>query len=209
MPKIFNYKAYIGKKYNSFVVLKDLGFAQFKSQLQRVFLVRCDCGVTKQMALYEISSGRIKTCGLCKPRGYKHGMAYHPLNRVYSGIKTRCYDKYSVPFKNYGGRGIKMCDEWLNDKTTFFEWAIKSGYGKGLEIDRINNDGNYEPSNCRWVTRKLQASNRRSNKHITYNGITMTLSQWDGHLGFRSGTMKARITTKGWTPHKAITTPIR
>lgn len=98
-------------------------------------------------------------------------------------MKTRCYNEKCKSFKDYGLRGIIVCDEWLNDTLAFYNWAINNGYKKGLQIDRIDNDGNYEPTNCRWVTKKEQARNRRTNRWLEYNGERMLISDWAIKLG--------------------------
>lgn len=83
------------------------------------------------------------------------------LHRIWQDMKTRCYNPKHESYKNYGGRGITVCEEWRKDFTAFYLWAIEHGYDKSLSIDRINNDGNYEPNNCRWATTKEQAKNKR------------------------------------------------
>ena len=93
---------------------------------------------------------------------YKHGYYKHPLYaNVYFNMKRRCYDSKTWNYKNYGGRGIRVCNKWNNDVVKFIEWALINGYGKGLQIDRINNDGDYSPDNCRFVTPKENSNNRR------------------------------------------------
>lgn len=95
---------------------------------------------------------------------YSHGMNKTRLFRIYHHMKNRCYKSYNKSYKRYGARGISICQEWLDDPAIFFNWAVKNGYTDELEIDRIDNDGNYEPSNCRWVTHKVNSQNRSSTK---------------------------------------------
>lgn len=204
MPKIIDYSRYVGKIINNFTLVEDLGFRKGAKQLFRYFLMKCNlCGETKENQLYEITSGRIKSCG-CQPSGLKHGICYTKLYRIFSGMKTRCYGKTSKPYKNYGGRGIKIHQEWLDDVSLFFDWAMKNGYEEGLEIERIDNDGNYEPDNCRFATRVEQANNRRTNKFIEYNGIRLTVSQWSAKLGMSRHGVKGRL-NKGWSIERALT----
>lgn len=106
---------------------------------------------------------------------YKHGYSNHILYKKWENMKTRCLNQKVKEYKNYGGRGICICDEWLNSPKSFIEWGMKNGYEDGLTIDRINNDGNYEPSNCRWVTKKVQQRNQRvikSNNTSGFKGVS-------------------------------------
>ena len=119
-----------------------------------------------------------------KKGNLKHGYGNYG-NRLYKtwrDIKERCGNPN---IKNYGGRGIKVCPEWENDFLVFREWALNNGYSDDLTIDRIDVNGNYEPSNCRWATNKAQANNRRSNILITYNGETHTISEWSDITGIK------------------------
>lgn len=102
-----------------------------------------------------------------------------------------------------------MCKEWSDDFEKFYQWSIANGYKRGLEIDRIDNDGNYEPSNCRWVTRKKQLNNTSRNRKITFNGKTQSVKEWSEELGFVYNTLYARIFHFGWDTEKAFTTPVR
>lgn len=138
----------------------------------------CDCGNTKIVCASSLKKGNTKSCGclakevsreLAKnlPR-YKHGKRYTKLWYVWQGMKQRCFNSNNKNYKYYGERGITICDEWKNDFNAFYEWAITNGYTDNLTIDRINNDGNYEPSNCRWVTNAEQQKNKRLRKTSIY-----------------------------------------
>lgn len=105
----------------------------------------------------------------------------------------RCYYTTTNGYKNYGGRGIKICDDWVNNPQSFYDWSINNGYKKGLTIDRIDVNGNYEPSNCRWVTKEIQDNNRRNNRKITYKGETKTLSQWAKEFNINKTTLSDRL----------------
>jgi hypothetical protein len=94
------------------------------------------------------------------------------LYNIYADMKQRCFDKTCVPYKDYGGRGITVCDEWATDYTAFRSWALENGYSNSLTIDRINNDGNYEPSNCRWADAVTQANNKRQGRLPERDGLT-------------------------------------
>lgn len=109
-------------------------------------------------------------------------------------MKDRCYNPNDKRYKNYGGRGIKVCDEWLNSFENFYNWTVNNGYQEGLTIDRIKVDGNYEPSNCRWADMETQSNNRTTNINITYQGQTKTLKQWCDiyNLNYKSAHAKIR-----------------
>ena len=123
----------------------------------------------------------------------KHGLSRTPLHRVWRLMKTRCYNPHHDRYKDYGGRGITVCDEWRENFIAFYEWSISNGYSQGLQIDRINNDGPYAPDNCRWTTRKVQANNRRTNHPITFMGETHTIKEWSEITGIHQNTIRARL----------------
>lgn len=120
-------------------------------------------------------------------------------------MKNRCYKPNTTYYEYYGGRGISICDEWRTSYEAFRDWAVSSGYMDGLTIDRIDVDGNYEPSNCRWVTGVAQANNRRSNRNYTYNGGTHDLTEWAKLRNINPKTLFSRIYA-GWDFERAITT---
>lgn len=121
-------------------------------------------------------------------------------------MKERCYNPSCHDYRHWGGRGITVCDAWKNDFLAFKEWALANGYEEGLTIDRIDNDGNYEPSNCRWATRAEQSNNRRCLHYLTYEGETKTISEWSRITGINTTTIYMRINTYGWSVEKALTT---
>lgn len=121
----------------------------------------------------------------------------------------RCTKSFCKNYKLYGDRGIKVCDEWLEDKESFYRWAMSNGYAEGLQIDRIDTNGNYEPSNCRWVTSKQNNNNRRNNNHYTINGETHTLSEWCDIYGMPFDVVKQRILRLKWSVEDALTKPTR
>jgi len=115
------------------------------------------------------------------------------LKQTYYNMKQRCYNPNAKDYKNYGWRGIIVCKEWLNNSKSFYDWAINNGYTDKLTIDRENNDGNYEPDNCRWVTRKVQNNNKANNKIIEIDGISKTIAQWSEETGVPPNTLSYRI----------------
>ena len=119
-----------------------------------------------------------------------------PWYNSYRSMMSRCYREKDASYKRYGGRGIRVCDEWF-DIENFAVWCEASGYRKGLTIDRTNIDGNYEPSNCKWSTKKEQANNRSNSLRVTIDGVTKTLSEWGEFAGIPYTTISSRYHDKG------------
>lgn len=138
-----------------------------------------------------------------------HGGTGTRLHQAWQNMKARCYRKSTREYCNYGGRGISICDEWLNSFEPFKEWALSNGYKDDLTLDRIDNNGNYEPSNCRWITNQEQQHNKRTNRLITFNGITKTLTQWAKEMNLTVKGLETRLDRCGWNIEKALTTPTR
>lgn len=159
-------KAEPGDRYNHITLVRELEkYFTPCGMSHRVFLYRCDCGVEKSAILNHIRTGNVKSCG-CLQRT-KNGIGASSICNVWRGIKTRCFGNSNT--KYYKDRGITMCDDWRESFESFYNWAMANGYKHGLDIDRINNDGNYEPSNCRFVTRKENCNNRR--KRLAQNAV--------------------------------------
>ena len=147
------------------------------------YVCQCDCGNIKVVRADALISGATKSCGCIKKEqdkinlsaNHKHKMSGTRIYETWQDMKRRCYNKQNARYDRYGGRGITVCEEWLNDFQSFYDWAINNGYSDDLTIDRIDNDGNYEPSNCRWSTAKEQCNNRGSNINITIGNATKSL----------------------------------
>lgn len=151
----------LGKKFGRWTVL-----SRAKNRYgNAVWLCRCDCGTIREVMGTYLVKGKSKSCGclhkeICRDMQTKHGLCKEKLYYVYHGIKDRCYRTGCKSYKYYGALGIKICDEWKNDFIAFYNWAISNGYRRGLSIDRIDNDGNYSPLNCRWATPSEQRLNQ-------------------------------------------------
>ena len=136
---------------------------------------------------------------------YRHGMRYTRIYNIWRSMRQRCSNPKCKNYKNYGGRGITVCQEW-EDFQTFYDWAMSNGYAEDLTIDRVDVNGDYEPSNCRWVSYKIQANNKSDSKFIEVNGISHTIAEWSDITGIQKATIWARL-QKGWSIERAITEP--
>ena len=159
-----------GKKFSRLTPICVDNSKRPKGSTRAYWKCECECGKETIVSGSDLRSGKVKSCGclhdeMAHKRFYKHGMSNTKLDWVLGAMKQRCNNIHNIDYPNYGGRGIKICDEWLNDSSEFFSWALSHGYEEGLSIDRIDVNGNYEPSNCRWVTMKVQANNKNP-KHL-------------------------------------------
>lgn len=183
----------------------------------RKWLFKCDCGKEKIIRTNDVKSGRTQSCG-CYGREKineactTHNMSKTRLYSVYASMKQRCFNEKVAEYKNYGGRGIKICDEWLgkNGFENFYNWAMQNGYDESAKrgectIDRENNDGNYCPENCRWVTQDVQAGNKRK-PELLICGEKHTLKEWSDITGLTVATIRQRIKS-GWKDEEIISIP--
>ena len=140
---------------------------------------------------------------------YRHGLCGTRLYTIWSDMKARCTNPNKAKYARYGARGITVCDEWMNSVQAFYDWAMANGYRDDLTIDRIDNDGNYCPENCRWTTQITQQNNRSSNHFITYEGQTLTIAEWARMTGISGDEIRDRICRRGWEIGKALTTQLK
>ena len=171
-----------------------------------MWLCQCDCGKQKVVKGHKLLSGDYKSCG-CMHHKYGHGQSDSRLYHIWRTMKARCVDTNSHKYHAYGGRGITICYEWLNSFESFYDWAMANGYREDLSIDRIDNDDNYEPSNCRWESAKEQANNTRANRNIEYNGESHTLAEWADIKGLTKSALHHRL-SRGWSISDALSTPM-
>lgn len=174
---------------------------------------QCECGNTTLVSAYDLTSGKTKSCGCLRKdvtsaRRKTHGMSNSRLYRIWNAMKERCQCPTNKQYKDYGERGISVCDEWQNDFETFRDWAIANGYEDDLSIDRIDHNGNYCPENCRWATGKEQNSNKRNNHILNFNGKSQTIQQWSEETKIPFATILYRV-SNGWAIEAALTLPPR
>jgi hypothetical protein len=157
--------------------LKIIEFAYIKNK-RTYWKCLCDCGNYKTIRGDQVMSGNVKSCGCLNDEKRHmpktHGLSATPLYNLYLNIIRRCFDNKTRHFKNYGGRGISICENWLKDRNEFFKWAIENGYRQGLTLDRIDNNGNYSPNNCQFITRKKNNAKRRITAHYKIKGKYFT-----------------------------------
>lgn len=177
-----------------------------------VWHCRCECGNEKDIVSVDLITGGTKSCGCLNSekksariteRNKTHGKTYTRLYSIYRSMKYRCYYKGNPSYENYGERGITVCQEWLDDFMNFYNWSMKNGYSDKLTLDRIDVNGNYEPSNCRWAMRKEQQNNMRSNVFLEVNGERHTISEWAENTGLKRSTISSRL-RRGKSPEEAL-----
>lgn len=177
----------------------------------------CECGNETIVTSLDICSGNTKSCGClqrersseaAKRTNYIHGETRTPLHNSWSAMLQRCNDPNYKWYKDYGNRGIKVCEEWLTF-VNFRDWALSNGYQKGLTIERIDVNGNYTPDNCKWITNKEQQRNKRNNHFVEYCGRRVTIAELSEMTGIPYHRLYSRIQNSGWSVEKAVNTPLQ
>ena len=195
-----------GKRFGKLVAVKS-----YYDQEKKVTFweCQCDCGNVCNVRANRLMHGRTKSCGCLKKENHvkTHGMTKTRIYNIWRGMKKRCYDLTNHNYLYYGKRGITVCDEWRDSFDSFYCWAKHNGYQEQLSLDRIDNNGNYCPENCRWVSVKEQNNNRSVSINITYNGKTQNLSEWCKELNLPYIRIYQRIIKYGYTFEEAITEP--
>jgi len=189
----------MNNKYNSWVVLDS---NEIHRDNKIYVKCECECGNTKEVILKNLKTGRSKSCGCVgrkktTDRNTKHGMRLTKTWRIWQAMKNRCYNKNTIQYNNYGGRGIEVCDDWKNSFMSFYNDVGEAPADKS--IDRINNDGNYEPNNVKWSTSKQQCQNKGNNRKI--NGVC--ISEISKSLGGGHSLVAKRL-KRGWSVDRAI-----
>lgn len=156
------------------------------------YICQCACGNVRSVNKWGLIRGTSKSCGCLssermKAYDYKHGLSRTRLYHIYHQMRQRCYNSNYSCYGNYGGRGIRICEEWLEDPIKFINWSIENGYNDSLTIDRIDVNGNYEPNNCRWATRKTQQRNKTNSLLIVFDGVERSFADVCDELGVKRG----------------------
>lgn len=196
-----------GRRFGRLTVVEYLGSDKGCGSL---WLCECACGTTKVIRARNLKEGTVQSCGCLNKeklseRVSSHGKSSTRIYRIWKAMNHRCYKSYDSAYQNYGGRGITVCDEWRSDFQAFYNWSMANGYSDEASIDRIDNNGNYSPENCRWVGRDVQSNNKRNNLYLTYNGRTQTITEWSREIGINSSTLRKRI-RDGWSVERTLTT---
>jgi hypothetical protein len=210
-------QSFIGLKFGRLTVISE----ESKLCAGRWWLCHCDCGKEIITSTSRLNSSSATSCGCARADSIKKaaqaawqvttkwsGPHKQKLKWLLNNMKRRCYDKNNKRYADWGGRGITICSEWLKDSSSFFNWCISNGYAPGLWIDRIDNDGNYEPDNCRFVEPALQAINTRKNTFLEHDGLRLTISQWARKLNVRPQAIQHRI-ARNWETSRIFKQPFR
>lgn len=200
-----------GQKFGRLTVIKR---AENSKTKQTRWLCKCDCGKTKIILSNSLKSGKTISCGclhndLLKQRLSKHQKTKTRLYKVWLRMKARCYNAKVKEYNLYGGRGIEVCNEWKNNYMSFYNWALSNGYDENAKykectIDRIDVNGNYEPSNCRWVNSTIQSKNKRINFLVTYKNETHCLKDWSEILNINYSVLHKRLKYLKWSVEKSF-----
>lgn len=198
-----------GEKYGH---LTAINFSHISELGHQMWVFECDCENHTRcvIAASKVLSGHVKTCGCSRKisNNRKHNLSHTKLYNTYYKMRERCEHKKCPAYKNYGGRGITVCDEWKTGFDAFLKWANESGYSDELTLDRIDVNKGYSPQNCRWVDFVTQQNNRRNNRLISFNGETHTVSEWSRITNISPYTLYERL-KRGWTVEKTLSLPLK
>lgn len=202
--KHFNFRIYKeGQQIKNCFFIKDIN----PNIKRRTALFRCFCNKEFIAHIVDVNSGNTKSCGCLNhiPRNKTHGLSRSLIYKTWIKIKSRCHSITDKGYKNYGGRGIKVCERWFN---SFENFLLDMGQKPSplYSIERLNNNGDYEPNNCIWATQKVQARNKRNSRFIEYKGETRNINEWAEITGLNRLIIYRRI-KNGWSVEKALSEP--
>lgn len=194
-----------------FTRLTAVEFAGMKGARGAQWLCRCDCGTAIYAITVDLLSGNTRSCGCIKTeelaaRNKTHGLSKTSEYAIWGKMLERCKNPKTEHYDRYGGRGIRVCERWTEFENFYADLGKRPSAKH--EIDRIDNNGNYEPTNCRWVTKKQNARNRYTNRTVEFNGLTLCLSEWGERTGIRASTIQERLSA-GWSIADTLTRPIK
>lgn len=211
-----HYHNIAGRRFGRLVAVERTGL---DSQGRALWKCKCECGAQITAPKGSLQYGGVQSCGCLRKERSIEATTTHGLSggrergnrpyRIWLNMKQRCSNPKAAKFHLYGGRGIRVCDEWANDFAVFHAWAMANGYRDDLSIDRKDNDGNYEPGNCRWATRQEQSLNTRQNRIIRHAGEERPLAEWAASLGMKYSALRARLDDHGWSVERALSTPVK
>lgn len=205
---------YEGQRFGTLKVIKEDGRNEHGCV---IWLCKCDCGKYFRTTSTYLRRGFSTSCGCMTAKKMSessktHGMGDSRLYGVWVNMKSRCYNKNNKRYCSYGGRDIKVCQEWRDSFEEFYKWAVLKGYDPNAPygectLDRIDVNGDYTPQNCRWITNKEQQNNRRNNRYLEYNGEIKTMMEWAEQVGIKYATLRYRL-KRGWSVERALETPV-
>lgn len=209
----------IGERFDR---LSVIGSAE-SSRPGRWWICKCDCGVsaTRSTSHLRDRSHVVRSCGCARAEAVRRasrcanqvttawlGPYKQQLKRLYHNMKSRCLNPTNTHFRYYGGRGIRICPEWLGDSAEFYQWATENGFRPGLSIERNDTNADYCPENCRFIPLSEQSRNTRRNVFLTHQGRRLTMAEWARELGVRPQTIQRRV-SMGWDEARVLTQPFR
>lgn len=196
----------VGEKYGRLLVVERAPNAVNPKDTNARWLCKCDCGRSSIAYGGDLKRGKVVSCGCWNDeKRTTHGMSRTHINSVWRSMLDRCQNPNNVAYRNYGGRGIAVCERWKEFKNFFADMGDRP---KGYQIDRINNDGNYEPGNCRWATPRQQQNNKRGTRILEFNGKSQSIGDWSLETGIKWQTLRGRL-RNGWSIERTLTTPVK
>lgn len=208
------YKNISGQKFGRLIAIERIGQDE---QGILLWKCKCECGNEVIVRVSNLINGHTKSCGcLQKEKAAEVNTIHGGTKRenksrlfvVWCNMKSRCFNEKATGYGYCGARGISVCRKWRESYEVFRKWSLENGYSEDLQIDRIDNERNYKPANCRWITSQKQNNNRRNNRLLTYQGETKTVAEWARKVEIKRGTLSARINRSNWSVKKALETPI-